>query len=344
LDSGERADADDPETAETLAVSRGDEPRPARGAGRSHVIGLLATTAPWLLALWFLFQDIQILTTIVIPYDALGGDGLLYSLGARAWLTGGDPYLVVANGVYLAAPPPTLLPFVLTFWMTPEAMRLVWVVIGFAAIALTVRFARLPLWCLLFPPSVFSALHGSIETVMVLCLVGPAWLAPVIKVYAAIPLLILGRWRSLVGACVTLLVTVPFLPWPAFIDHLPEMAPRLAEQTQGGYSAFGNPLLVVGVLLVLPLLGRRTAAFVLVPSLWPSMPPQYGAMVLPVLDRVPLAGLMGTSRAGVAFGVVVSGLLLVLKRRVGPRPDAADRSHAQAGVDVQVTAERRAYR
>ena len=290
--------------------------------------------------MWFLYQDVGILIRI-IPYYAVGGDGLLYSLGARAGLSGADPYAVVVNGVYLAAPPPTFLPFVLTSWMAPEAMRATWVLAGFVAIAVTVRVARLPWWCLLFPPSVFSALHGSIETVMVLCLVGPAWIAPVIKVYAAIPLLILGQWRSLLGAGIALAITFPFLPWTAFVQHLPEMGLRLAEQTQGGYSAFGNPLLMVGVLLALRILGRRIAAFVLVPSLWPSMPPQYGAMVLPVLDKVPLAGVMGTARAGVALGVIVSALVLVLMRRVGRRQGSVDRVGAESSAMSVFTYKRR---
>lgn len=266
------------------------------------------------LVAWFLYSDLRILADTVMPFDAFGGDGLLYSRAAAAWLDGADPWDVTVNGlVYLAAPPPTLIPFVLTAWMPETLVRSIWVLIGFAAVVMTVRRLRLPIWCVLFPPSIFAVLHGSIEPVMVLCLVS-RWrsLAPLMKLYAIIPMAINGQWRALVWSAAVLVVSAPFLPWAQFAAHAPEIVPRLVEQTGGGYSAIGDWPLTAAVIVSLCLIDRRVAAFAIVPALWPNSAPQYAAMLLPVAHRLPVVALflaVPTTRGAAAAGIVVTALI-----------------------------------
>jgi hypothetical protein len=269
------------------------------------------TSATLLIAFWFLWLDGIILTRLVLPHDAFGGDGLLYSAAARTWIAGGDPWAVEVNGVLLAAPPPSLLPFVLTAWAPEVVTRVVWPLVGFLAIAVTVRTLRLPWWCVLFPPSVFAALHGSIETVMVMCVaVGPRWIGPVLKPYAAIPLAVLGQWRQILIAGAIVALTIPILPWGFFLAHAGDIPTRLAEQADGGFSASSDPGLAVFTLIGLLALDRRVAAFALVPALWPAAAQQYGAMLLPVIHRLPITatiGVLPSTRFVIPVGLSLDG-------------------------------------
>lgn len=52
------------------------------------------------------------------------------------------------------------------------------------------------------------------------------------KVYAAIPLLLLRRWRPLVIAGVIIVVTAPLLPWGAYFAQFPTIQAHLIEQVQ----------------------------------------------------------------------------------------------------------------
>ena len=133
----------------------------------------------------------------------------------RAWLSGGDPWQVQLAGNYFAAPPPTLLPLVPFALLPPE--------LGYLALALVVAIGavasvwilRLPWWWLLFPPLVQSVISGNVQSLLVpLILVGAGPVAALLKVYAAVPLVILGRWRALIVLAGVLLITAPILPWP----------------------------------------------------------------------------------------------------------------------------------
>ena len=62
------------------------------------------------LALWFLLVDqIYLGAYLVANIATLGADALLYVTATHTWLTGGDPWQVVVDGIRFAAPPPTLL-------------------------------------------------------------------------------------------------------------------------------------------------------------------------------------------------------------------------------------------
>ena len=54
----------------------------------------------------------------------------------------------------------------------------------------------------------------------------------ILKIYAGLPLAILGRWRSLVAAAAIMLATVPVLPWATYINEFALISQRLADQSK----------------------------------------------------------------------------------------------------------------
>ena len=102
-------------------------------------------------------------------------------------------------------------------------------VVAVGAVA-SVWILHLPWWWLLFPPLVQSVISGNVQSLLVpLILVGAGPVAALLKVYAAVPLVILGRWRALIVLAGVLLVTAPILPWQAFLANLDEIGARLSE-------------------------------------------------------------------------------------------------------------------
>ena len=60
----------------------------------------------------------------------------------------------------------------------------------------TIRLLHLPWWWLLFPPLVQCVLSGNVQSLIVPLILLPAGgLAVILKIYAGLPLAILGRWR-----------------------------------------------------------------------------------------------------------------------------------------------------
>ena len=124
-------------------------------------------------------------------------DARLYVEATRAWLAGSDPWDVQLHGNYFAAPPPTLLPFIPVALLPPELGVAVVVLAVCAGALATVRLLRLPWWWLMFPPLVQCVLSGNVQALLVPLILVPAGaLAITLKVYAGLPLALLGRWRS----------------------------------------------------------------------------------------------------------------------------------------------------
>ena len=150
------------------------------------------------LPFWFAIESILGVAVAAKDTTYLFFDARLYLEAARVWLAGGNPWEVQLAGNYFAAPPPTLLVFA-PFTLLPAGLA-----VGIIALAVvggaiaTVRMLHLPWWWLLFPPLVQACLSANVQTLIVpLILIPGGALAIIIKIYAGLPLLILGRWRSL---------------------------------------------------------------------------------------------------------------------------------------------------
>jgi hypothetical protein len=255
----------------------------------------------------------------------LGWDAIVYSHAAQALLAGSDPWAVEIFGIHFAAPPPSLLPFVPFAWLPDIAVAAAWVAIALVSSIYAVRTLRLPWFWLLFPPIVLGVLAGSSAPLVLALLVRGGVAADaaavVARVFAAAPLLVLGRWRGLVAAAVVAFVTLTFLAWPRFLDALPAIAATLSSQASGGLSAVVQPLTLVIAVVSLVLLGRRRAAWLAVPALWPATQLYYASIALPVLGEMPLvaiaiasAGTPGLIAFGLAGQVLIDRLMPRLRR------------------------------
>jgi len=284
----------------------------------SRSAGLWAVVTRIGLPAWFIGWDVTIIARLLWPHS-VGIDGNLYSVAAHAWLTGGDPWGLF-DGNRLAAPPPTLLPFVLTAWLPGGIAGFIWVGVAAVAAVAAIRRLGLPLWWLLFPPLVVAIWHGSIEPVVLFLLVsGPRALAPVLKLYAALPLIGEGRWRSLIVAGAILLVTVPLMPWGQYLGHWEDVQAALRQEGFGIADASPSIVSVVTV-GALVILGRRRAGYLAVPSLWPSAHFHYATVAIPVLASVPLVA-AAASMVGVPIAIHVAIIATAVLASLGiPRP------------------------
>jgi hypothetical protein len=283
--------------------------------------------SPWIrtqiarhwLAVWFLTESMLGLAQSLEKTTYLYFDARLYILATRAWLSGEDPWSTQIRDFYFAAPPPTLLPFApLTVLSDDQAVAVVALLVVLGAIA-TVRMLRLPWYWVLFPPLTQAMLSANVQALLIpLILIGQGPLASFLKVYAAVPLAVLGRWRALFVAAIALVISAPVLPWATFFDRLPWITASLAEQT---HYALPTAVLVAAVpfaLIALAIVGRERAAWLVVPALWPSQQFYYGTLAMGARSAV--------AAALVALPVPGSGLLALLVlaavtvRAEGPPP------------------------
>ena len=234
------------------------------------------------LATWFVTLSLMRLTVL---WSDRGADMRLYLAGTREWLAGGDPWSVHFGSFHFAAAPPSLLP-VVPFALMPEpvAMALL-TVLAVVASFWTLRKLGLPWWWIAWPPLVDNLWNGNPQIFLVPLLLGPvAWLAPIVKAYAVVPLLIQWRWKTLAMTVLVGLLTLPILPWAAFFGHLSTTTDLLSEQSHGGMSAWIFPILVPFTLVALVAMGRQRASWWFVPAVWPSTQWYYSLMAMPGPD------------------------------------------------------------
>lgn len=216
----------------------------------------------------------------------------MYTEAARTLLGGDDPWAPTSSAIAFAAPPPSLLPYLPMAWLPDALIRPVWVAIASISAIYSVRRLQLPAWWLLFPPVAHGIATGGTALPVLALLVSGGAVARaagiVARVYAAVPIIILGRWRSLAVAGALLLATAPFVGWPAYIQDLDRIAGLLVSQSEGGMSVASVPILVPFAALSLIVLGRRRAAWLLVPVLWPNTQLHYAVIALPALASTPL--------------------------------------------------------
>lgn len=251
---------------------------------------------------------------------ALGWDALIYTKAALAIVEGHDAWGPVGVPGLYAGPPPGLLPF-FPFIGLPDPV----VAAGGAAIAAAcgiyvLRKLQLPAWWLVYPPVLVAILAGSSALPVTALLVRGGAIAEglggALRVYATLPLVILGRWRALAVCAVIVAASAPFLDWPRFMSHFPTLNAVLDGQTGGGKSAAAVPMLIPVALLCLILLGRTRAAWLIVPALWPYTQNYYAVLAMPVVASAPLVALSlavdnvpGLVVVGLAAQILVDWLL-----------------------------------
>ena len=280
------------------------------------------------LAVWFATISAALAGGAVLEgrETRLGWDAIVYTDAARALLHGTDPWAVQVFGIRFAAPPPGLLPYLPFTWLPDVLVAGAWVILGAASSIYAVRRLGLAWWWLLFPPLVLGVLAGSTAPLVLALLVRGGAVADGIavlsRVYAALPILALGRWRGMVIAAVAVLATLPFLQWAQFIDAWPSISSTLAIQARGGLSATVAPLLVVVAGVALILLGRRRAAWLIVPALWPDTQLYYASIALPVLGEMPIVALALASPASpglIAIGIAAQAIGERINPKLGSR-------------------------
>lgn len=281
------------------------------------------------LAAWFITLSVMRLDVLATadPFS----DSTLYLRGTAAWLRGEDPWSVHMTTLYFAAAPTSLLPMA-PFALLPESVGLgVLFVLSLIASFWTLRRLGLPWWWITWPPLVDNLWNGNPQLFLVPLLLAPAaWLAPIVKAYAVVPLLVQFRFRTLAWTAVVGLISLPILPWGAFLSRLSQTTTLLSEQSQGGMSAWFVPILVPFVVIALLAMGRRHASWWVIPALWPSTQWYYSLMAMPVLTPVTAAILAAPIQGGPAVAAIVAALEVWLRAR---RRRASDSQPAAATPD-----------
>ncbi len=266
------------------------------------------------LAAWFVTLSIMRLQTLATGEPAT--DLRLYLRGTAAWLRGEDPWSVHMGTLYYAAAPPSLLPMV-PFAILPEALGVVILTaLGIAASAWTLRRLGLPWWWMTWPPLVDNLWNGNPQLFLVPLLLGPAaWLAPIVKAYGVVPLIIQWRVKALALTAGIGLASLPLLPWSDYVGRLSTTSALLSEQSQGGMSAWFWPVLVPFAVAAMFVMGRQRASWWVIPALWPSTQWYYSLMAMPVLTPLTAAILAAPVQGGPAIAAIVASVEVWYRRR-----------------------------
>ncbi|HYK94625.1 MAG TPA: hypothetical protein VE011_02005 [Candidatus Dormibacteraeota bacterium] len=296
--------------------------RPIIRNGRIRIVDAI-------LIFWFMFLSGAMIVRPILDglKDPIGMDAIIYTTAARALVAGADPWHVQAFQTGFAAPPPSLIPYLALAWLPDVVVGWLGVGIAFISAVYAIHHLRLPVWWLLFPPTVLGIAAGSSALPMLALLVrgGAAAdaLAVATRAYAILPLVSAGRWRGLLVGALVIAISAPLVAWPNFVSDRDHVALLLAIQSNGGLSATAVPLLVpfAGVLLVL--IGRRRAGWLLVPALWPDAQLHYASIAMPVLAEMPVMAIALSAATPV---LVVAGLVgqVVVDRLAGPQDSASN--------------------
>ena len=251
---------------------------------RARVDLVVARYPAWLpqaiVATWFVL--VSVMRVRVLATSPPGFDGRLYRDATVTWLNGGDPWSVYSGPIRYAAPPPSLLAMVPFSVVSADVAVMLIIGLGLAGTAWAIHRLGLPFWWLAFPPFIDGLYNANPEVLIVpLIVAGAAPLAVLVKVYAGLVPLVRGEVRVVLVSAALLLVTAPFLPWGTYIAAFPSIAETLRIQSDGGMSAWATPILLPVAGLALIAMGRRRAAWWIVPVLWPSTQWYYASIVMP---------------------------------------------------------------
>ena len=265
--------------------------------GKDHlrILGQIA------LAAWFAGQTYMRIARFVRDKVPLGQDIRIYYRGIQGWLHGGDPWAaqVVVDSHHAfsyAGSPVTTVLLAPSALFSEDQFTLLWLGLSALSALAIVRWLRLPLWWLLFPPTAEALFSGNPQLVVLMLLLAGASrpgvladaIAVALKVYAVIPLLGERRLRRVGLALVLTLATFVVAPslWIHYAEQFGAISARLAQQSGNGYSAFYFPSLLGPTAIAIVLLWRRdpkAAAWLAVPALWPSTEFHYSTFAQPVM-------------------------------------------------------------
>jgi hypothetical protein len=281
------------------------------GEFRLHVLGQIA------LAAWFLLQSYQRIAYFRHSSVPLGQDIRIYYRGVQIWLAGGDPWSAAvvlrqhATFSYAGSPATTVL-LAPSALMSEGQFTALWLALSALSAVAIVRWLGLPVWWLLFPPTVEALYSGNPQLVVLMLLLAGAGRAGVVadsvavalKIYAVVPLLAERRPRRVIFALGLTLVTVVAAPslWIDYLSRFGAISARLAHESAGGFSAFYHPVLLVPTAIAIVLLWRRdrkAAGWLAVPALWPSSEFHYSTLAQPVMTPI-LAVLLAVPDRGLA--------------------------------------------
>jgi hypothetical protein len=290
-----------------------DAADPAGGASR-WPLTMPAGWSGWLVGAWFVM--ISAMRLLVLSAATPGFDGRLYRTATLVWLDGGDPWSVHAGAIRYAAPPPSLLAMV-PFALVPAEVAVALIIgLGLIGTAWAIRRLGLPLWWLAFPPFIDGLYNANPHVLLVPLLVaGAAPLAVLVKAYAGLVPLVLGQWRAVALSALLLAVTAPFLPWATYIAAWPSLVQTLAEQSDGGMSATAFPVLIPVAIVALIAMGRRRAAWWIVPVLWPSTQWYYASLVVPGATLISAAVVAVPLPWATTLGAALVAAEVLIRRR-----------------------------
>jgi hypothetical protein len=150
-----------------------------------------------------------------------------------------------------------------------------------AAAVATVRMLRLPWWWILFPPLVQCVLSANVQGLLIpLILLRAGAIASFLKIYAAVPIVITGRWRAALLAGALLVITIPLLPWGTYLSEFALINGHLTEQTKYALSSLFLVLISPVAFVAMAVVGRERAAWLAVPAIWPSQQYYYGTLAM----------------------------------------------------------------
>jgi len=268
------------------------------GEERLRLLGQIA------LAAWFILQSYQRIARLLRDEVPLGQDIQIYYRAVQEWLAGGDPWsasvAVNPHAIFHYAGSPAT-----TVLLAPSALfsegqfTALWLVLSALSAVAIVRWLKLPIWWLLFPPTVEALYSGNPQLVVLMLLLAGAGRAGVaadtiavtLKVYAIVPLLAERRPRRIVYALGLTLATVVVAPWlwTEYLTQFGAISARLERESAGGFSAFYHPVLLVPTAIAIILLWRRdrkAAGWLAVPALWPSSEFHYSTFAQPVMTPI----------------------------------------------------------
>ena len=290
---------------------------------RTHVVRAIGTGIVWLvavrgqvgeerlrllgqiaLAAWFILQSYQRIARLLRDEVPLGQDIQIYYRAVQEWLAGGDPWsasvAVNPHAIFHYAGSPAT-----TVLLAPSALfsegqfTALWLVLSALSAVAIVRWLKLPIWWLLFPPTVEALYSGNPQLVVLMLLLAGAGRAGVaadtiavaLKVYAIVPLLAERRPRRIVYALGLTLATVVVAPWlwTEYLTQFGAISARLERESAGGFSALYHPVLLVPTAIAIILLWRRdrkAAGWLAVPALWPSSEFHYSTFAQPVMTPI----------------------------------------------------------
>jgi hypothetical protein len=317
--------------ADTLAWLRGFAKAPS-------IAGFVRGVVQWGLFCWFADWSWRAASPPFLDSDKLGLDARIYLAGAKAWLSGDNPWSAQVlfhdagtYGFHFAAPPPSVLLGVPFAWIDDDRLfGNLAVLASFAAALYILRAVRLPRWWIVFPPLLIGILSGNPVVIGLAAIVSTRrWAAPIgfaCKVYLAAGLVAARRWRDLavVVAVVAGLIVVLAPLWLQYAQDYSAISARIAHETDGGFSASRTPtlfLVTAACVAALAAVDWRAACWLAVPALSPFAEFHSSVFALPVM--VPglgaLLAMSGTPGDGWAPLAICTYSLWRVARAIGER-------------------------